>query len=728
MTREEELAQDYNERKLKEERDRYEAQNQEAYDKEVSGENFLKDRAKENEEDKPDAGDIAKGVSFEIAAGLATDKATSFLLNPLFGPKGVLLYGLANFASGSVANAIAQRLRGDTSFSLGEVLSSGAAGIIPGTQLQAGKAFQGVKTGLGKAGSLQRAAVVGGLTGVGAEQIRVGIDEGRFLTAQEALLGGALGGTVSTGMQSLFNAGTAGLKTFNQYLSDNPYSRLYGPARRLNLLEPELQGSVGAMNKKKFSNQSPDDPNTYTFQNLPRDTGDNYKEFIAPVDTPEFRSLPPEQQEELSKLVRKPLRYDDWENLGLDAKYETEEFGFDQFDWNRFVDAVKKNEDDVYAIIKTLNKIETDRQIKKAEVSDINILGRRMANLFINEDYDRALEAFTASDLQKIIDNQGGYIEFSTDRMRRAGSLPYIIRDVGDIAAAVRRRLDEIADNSYFEFGHQKAALNVLLDDNAINKANYMRQGMPEEARSIIETRFRGSTLDDLLDNGFEGVVVQPGNRSTQAAQDLDPNINRLLGTAEDLEESFLNFMRPQFDIANEFPVNIRQNIIDDYMEELGVIRDELAQYGVDVNNSTFDFSRLNRSKFKEVLTKYRTGNIPLYRIIEIAEFQRFLNEFPELAKDFLTLKPGTSGDYAVDYLSNVRLTSRQKALLDSLKKKIDELGTPAVKRVTKPGKQIKKKETESGKYNLDTPKKRKKTFKKKDDDNEPPLVGGKRK
>tara|TARA_B100000945_G_scaffold153050_1_gene122730 strand:- start:62 stop:1978 length:1917 start_codon:yes stop_codon:yes gene_type:complete len=248
MSEEEEkrVSDDYNERKLKEELDRYERQNQEAYDKEVSGENFLKDRAKENEEDEPDAGDIAKGVSFEVAAGLATDKATSFLLNPLFGPKGIFLYGLANFASGSVANIIAQRLRGDTSFSLGEVLSSGAAGIIPGTQLKAGKAFQGVKTGLGKAGSLKRAAISGGLTGVGAEQIRVGIDEGRFLTAQEALLGGAVGGTVSTGMQSLFNAGTTGLKTFNQYLGDNPYSRLYGPARRFNLLDPQLQGTVGA--------------------------------------------------------------------------------------------------------------------------------------------------------------------------------------------------------------------------------------------------------------------------------------------------------------------------------------------------------------------------------------------------------------------------------------------------------------------------------------------------
>ena len=726
MTREEDLAKDYNERKLKEELERYEAQNQEAYDKEVSGENFLRDRAKENEEDEPDAGDIAKGVSFEIAAGLATDKATSFLLNPLFGPKGIALYGLANFASGAVANAIAQRLRGDTSFSLGEVLSSGAAGIIPGTQLKAGKAFQGVKTGLGKAGSLKRAAVVGGLTGVGAEQIRVGIDEGRFLTAQEALLGGAVGGTVSVGMQSLFNAGTAGLKTFNQYLSDNPYSRLYGPARRLNLLEPELQGSVGAMSKKKFSNQNPDDPNTYTFQNLPRDTGDNYKEFIAPVDTPEFRTLPPDQQEELSKFVRKPLRYDDWETLGLDAKYETEEFGFDQFDWNRFVDAVKKNEDDVYTLIKILNKIETDRQIKKADVSDINILGRRMADLFINEDHDKALNAFNASDLQKIIDNEGGYIEFSTDRMRRTGSLPYIIRDVGDIAAAIRRRLDEIADNSYFEFGHQKAALNVLLDDNAANRANYMRQGMPEEGRSIIETRFRGNTLDDLLDNGFEGVVVQPGNRSTQAAQDLDPNVNKLFGTAEDVEESFLNFMRPQFDIANEFPVNIRQNIIDDYMEELGVIREELAQYGVDVNNSTFDFSGLIRSKFKEVLNRYRTGNIPLYRILEIEETRKLYREFPELAKEFLTVRPGSSGDYVVNYLSNEKLTTEQAALLKSLEKKINQLGKPLIK----PSKPIKKKETKGGKYADPFRKKgpiKKKIIKPKDDE-DPPLVGGKRK
>lgn len=215
MTEEERLAKEYNERKLKEELERYEAQNQEAYKKSQDPEdpNVLEEELKN--QNKPDGGDIAKGVSFEIAAGLATDKATSFLLNPLLGPKGVALYGLANFASGSIANLIAQRLRGDTSINLGEILSSGAAGVIPGTSLKAGKGLSKI---VGKAGSVKRAAISGGLTGVGAEQIRVGIDEGRFLTAQEALLGGAIGGTASAGMQKLFDAGTVGLRNYANHL------------------------------------------------------------------------------------------------------------------------------------------------------------------------------------------------------------------------------------------------------------------------------------------------------------------------------------------------------------------------------------------------------------------------------------------------------------------------------------------------------------------------------
>ena len=686
------------EAELKEERDRYDAQNQEAYDKEVSGENFLRDRAKEEEEEDIDGGKLAQSIAFEASVGLATDLATTKLL--ALPP----LYALANFVSGATANLIAQKIRGESKLSIGEILASGGVGIIPGTTIKTGKQLSKV---VGKAGTVKRAAIATGLAGVGSEAVRIGIDEKRLLSTQEALVGGTLGGITGASLQKIVNAAPAVLKKFNDSLP-----------------EPEVVYAMSPKKTKSYGNLLPPDDEG-TFRNLPRDTGDNYKEFIAPVDTPQFRSLPSEQQAELSRFVRRRLSYDDWEDLGLDVKYENEEFGFDQGDWKNFVDAVRKNEDDVYLLIKILNKIETDKQIQKADVAgdDVKELGRRMADLFINEDYEKALDAFSASDLQKIIDNEGGFIEFSTDRMRREGSLPYIIRNIGELTAAVRRRLDEIANDPYFEFGHQKAALNILLDNNAINKANFMRQAMPEETRSIVETRFRGSTLDDLLDNGFEGVVVQPGNRSTQAAQDLDPNVNKLLGTAEDVEESFLNFMRPQFDIANEFPVNIRQRIIDDYMEELGVIQEELAQYGVDVNNSTFDFSNLNRSKFKEVLNRYRTGNIPLYRILEIEETRKLYREFPELAEEFLTVRPGSSGDYVVNYLSNERLTAEQAALLKSLKKKIDEIGTPAVKRITKPSKQIKKKTTEGGKYNLDGSKKRTKKFNKKKDDDDDNLT-----
>ena len=60
------------EEELKEELERYERQNQEAYDKEVSGENFLRDRAKKKEEEEkqepdPDEGIAGADFSFEQA-------------------------------------------------------------------------------------------------------------------------------------------------------------------------------------------------------------------------------------------------------------------------------------------------------------------------------------------------------------------------------------------------------------------------------------------------------------------------------------------------------------------------------------------------------------------------------------------------------------------------------------------------------------------------------------
>ena len=186
-------------------------------------EKFLEERAKrkkaEEEGDDPNIAGTAGGLGFEVAAGVATDQATRFLLNPLLGPKGIALYGLANFASGAVANAIAQRMRGDTSFSLGEILASGAAGIIPGTTAKLGK--KGSKI-FGKANTIKRAAIAGGLTGVGSQQIRVGIDEKRPLTFNEAALAGVVGGTASASMQRIATGASKLANEYYENLQANP--------------------------------------------------------------------------------------------------------------------------------------------------------------------------------------------------------------------------------------------------------------------------------------------------------------------------------------------------------------------------------------------------------------------------------------------------------------------------------------------------------------------------
>ena len=78
------------EEELKEELERYERQNQEAYDKEVSGENFLRDRAKKKEEEEekqepdPDEGIAGADFTFEQALLSVPLPDLSFLLLLVF--------------------------------------------------------------------------------------------------------------------------------------------------------------------------------------------------------------------------------------------------------------------------------------------------------------------------------------------------------------------------------------------------------------------------------------------------------------------------------------------------------------------------------------------------------------------------------------------------------------------------------------------------------------------
>ena len=135
------------------------------------------------------------GMTTEIGGGIGTDFATTGLLAG--GPAGVFAYGLINFGQGAYTNYLVQKhLYGNENINWGEVISSGALGVIPFMNI--GASAKAAKF-VGSAKSLKRGIVGGAGMGIAGEQLRVGIDEKRFLTPTEAALGGTIGGVVGGG-------------------------------------------------------------------------------------------------------------------------------------------------------------------------------------------------------------------------------------------------------------------------------------------------------------------------------------------------------------------------------------------------------------------------------------------------------------------------------------------------------------------------------------------------
>ena len=121
------------------------------------------------------------GIGVDIGGGLALDKATAGLLVAPFPGARPLYFGI-NFFGGVGINIAAQKARGEKNIDWGEAIQSGAYQMIP-----FGSTAKGAK-------GLRRAAVQGAVTSVAGEQIRKGINEGEFLSLEEILKAGGLGG------------------------------------------------------------------------------------------------------------------------------------------------------------------------------------------------------------------------------------------------------------------------------------------------------------------------------------------------------------------------------------------------------------------------------------------------------------------------------------------------------------------------------------------------------
>ena len=144
-----------------------------------------------NDEDNVTGGDLARAITFEVAANTLLDKYSGLLLaapDPTAISK--FLYGIANVGGSAAINYFAQRLRGGK-FNLGELLTAGGLSLIPGgvqAKTLSGRVVQGTGKGAGL-GALQ----------VTGESF---INEGKPPELQELAagvgFGGVLGGTLST--------------------------------------------------------------------------------------------------------------------------------------------------------------------------------------------------------------------------------------------------------------------------------------------------------------------------------------------------------------------------------------------------------------------------------------------------------------------------------------------------------------------------------------------------
>ena len=103
------------EEELKEEKDRYERQNQEAYDEVTKGNEEL--RRKQEEEKKK--GLLDEGSAFRTTAAIGTEVGLNTILDLFSFEPG------SQIAGGSAINYLAQRIRGGE-FSKGEMIASSA--------------------------------------------------------------------------------------------------------------------------------------------------------------------------------------------------------------------------------------------------------------------------------------------------------------------------------------------------------------------------------------------------------------------------------------------------------------------------------------------------------------------------------------------------------------------------------------------------------------------------
>ena len=633
------------EKELKEEKERFDAQNQEAYDKEVSGEAELKRQEEKRirkgqkrryqrlqrkqtqtggntgEKFIPDkTGDfapapdrdmrtgepiydpetdqfgnprLAESITFETGANLALDKATSLLLGaPVPGARA--LYALSNVAGSGIINYLAQRIRG-TEFSLGELATASGLSLIPGaTQAKT------LKGAIGK--STAKGAGIGA-TAVTSESL---IDTGELPDAETLATGALFGGAAGGIFQSVAEKDQIGyaLRAMRNRINNRPAGADF-----------EAIGTVGAARPRKPGPKNPDEQAAMEaagqgniFKSFAADPRlgqtddqimDMYKSYRIQKGDP---YVEPKKAFKRGLVTRK-IKVKDLQPV----LKEHPDIPKDKVnEYIQFVNQESKGKgNNLGKTITFLNDAYINGKLGVKKLGNLTVEDltpnkvRTGDPQEIAEDMSSILgQNITVKTLDNIIQEKVSIpVEISDEVVMQ-------VTDLKSLTKAYMARIQRFTGIPAFERGHVFAAKNIWDDLKVTSLSDYRGNLEPEIARSTYNI-VDGQSFDDLL-KGVDLEDIAQGNRSRAEKSDPDKVVARLLGTDYGLRESFLNFVYPQRALANKIPADAKASFIDDYVEEMNIALMDYDDGGT-VGVHTLDFIRA--AVLKKILPKYEALN-----------------------------------------------------------------------------------------------------------------------
>ena len=593
------------EKELKEEKDRFERQNQEAYDKEVSGEAELKrqeeKRIRKGEKRRyqrlqrkqtqtggntgekfiPDkTGDFApapdrdmrtgepiydpetdqfgnprfaESIGFEVGANLALDKVTAGLLvAPIPGARA--LYALSNVAGSGIINYLAQRIRG-TEFSLGELATASGLSLVPGaTQAKT------LKGAIGKS-TVKGAAL--GATQVTSESL---IDTGELPDAETLTTGALFGGAAGGIFQTAADAGEV------SYALRALKDRIAGRGGSFTEL-----GTVGAARRSGFSDDAQRKIDEIQ-KELRVEKGDQLGLFTNEGDKFLY-----EKYKKQNRVIQTP---DPTRQQASRALRPTDFDIFLEEDPNITVDHVLGYIESVKAAKSgqpVLNPA-TNRFIRNQKGLDgtLRFLNQKAApdaKFDLNEIADELSAEFnttiTPADISNMIKGnvKAGVVSFKTQGMAQ----PMQLKSIADLRKVYMARIARYKDIPAFERGHVFAADNIIKDKRISNLTDFKNNLEPEIARSIYR-QLDDEAIEELIrlnaDSDFDNIEslyeqVLAGNRSRRNVDDPDKVIAALYGRDYGLRESFLNYVYPDRSLGRLITADSKAAFADLYKKEL---------------------------------------------------------------------------------------------------------------------------------------------------------------